>query len=56
MLRDNGGQDICFDDDDRRHFYLLMQQGVAQYGHRIHGLTAYAGEESAQQSTRRRVL
>ncbi len=37
MLRGNGGQDIYFDDDDRQHFYLLMQQGIARYGHRIHG-------------------
>ena len=37
MLRGNGGQDIFFDDDDRGHFYLLLQQGVARYGHRVHG-------------------
>jgi len=37
MLRGHGGQAIYFDDDDRRHVYLLMQQGIARYGHRIHG-------------------
>ncbi len=37
MLRGNGGQAIYFDDDDRLHFYLLMQEGIARYGHRIHG-------------------
>jgi REP element-mobilizing transposase RayT len=30
-------QDIFFDDDDRYHFYFLLQQGMARYGHRIHG-------------------
>ena len=37
MLRGNGGQNIFFDDDDRHHFYFLLAQGVARYGHRIHG-------------------
>jgi putative transposase len=37
MLRGNGGQVIFFDDADRSHFYLLLQQGIARYGHRIHG-------------------
>ncbi len=37
MLRGNGGQDIFFDDEDRYHLYLLMQQGVERYGHWIHG-------------------
>jgi REP element-mobilizing transposase RayT len=37
MLRGNGGQDIFFDDDDRHYMYLLLQQGVERYGHRIHG-------------------
>jgi hypothetical protein len=27
MLRGNGGQDIFFDDEDRYHLYLLIQQG-----------------------------
>ncbi len=37
MLRGNGGQDIFFNAEDRNHFYLLMQQGISRYGHRIHG-------------------
>ncbi len=37
MLRGNGGQDVFFDDEDRHHLYLLVQQGVERYGHRIHG-------------------
>lgn len=36
MLRGNGGQDVFFDDEDRDHLYLLIQQGVERYGHRIH--------------------
>lgn len=37
MLRGNGGQEIFFSKADRHHLYLLMQQGVERYGHRIHG-------------------
>lgn len=37
MLRGNGGQDIFFDDEDRYHFYVLLQEGIARYHHRIHG-------------------
>lgn len=37
MLRGNGGQDIFFDDEDRYRFYLLLQEGVERFGHRIHG-------------------
>ncbi|MGD8940653.1 MAG: transposase [Gammaproteobacteria bacterium] len=37
MLRGNAGQDIFFDDEDRYHFYLLLQEGVSRFGHRIHG-------------------
>ena len=37
MMRGNGGEDIFFEDDDRYHFYLLVQQGIERYGHRIHG-------------------
>ncbi len=37
MLRGNGGQDIFFDDEDRYRLYLLIQQGMERYGHRIHG-------------------
>ncbi len=36
ILRGNGGQDIFFDDEDRSHIYLLIEQGVERYGHRIH--------------------
>lgn len=37
MLRGNAGQDIFFDDEDRYHFYLLLQEGQSRFGHRIHG-------------------
>lgn len=37
VLRGNGRQDIFFDRDDRHHFYLLLQEGVTRYAHRIHG-------------------
>jgi putative transposase len=37
MLRGNGGQDIFSDDEDRYYLYLLIQQGVERYGHRVHG-------------------
>jgi len=37
MLRGNGGDDIFFDNEDRFHFYLLLQEGVMRFGHRIHG-------------------
>ena len=37
MLRGNGGRDIFFDDQDRCPLCLLLRQGVARYGHRIHG-------------------
>lgn len=37
MLSGNAGQDIFFDDEDRYHLYLLFQQGVERYSHRIHG-------------------
>ena len=36
MLRGNGGEDIFFSDDDRYHFYLLIQEGAERFGHRIH--------------------
>ena len=35
MLRGNGGQDIFFEDADRYRFFLLLQEGVERYGHRI---------------------
>lgn len=37
ILRGNGRQDIFFDREDRYHFYLLLQEGVTRYAHRIHG-------------------
>lgn len=37
MLHGNGGQDIFFHDEDQYHLYLLIQQGVERFGHRIHG-------------------
>ncbi len=37
MLRGNGGQDIFNDNDDHYHLYLLLQEGIERYGHRIHG-------------------
>ena len=40
MLRGNGGQAIFFSDADRYHLYLLLQEGVERFGHRIHGFCA----------------
>jgi len=37
MLRGNGGQDIFFNNEDRFHLYLLLQEGIARYGYRVHG-------------------
>lgn len=37
ILRGNGRQDIFFDPEDRYHLYLLLQEGVTRYAHRIHG-------------------
>ncbi len=36
ILRGNGGQEIFFSKEDRFRFYLLLQEGVERYGHRIH--------------------
>lgn len=36
ILRGNSRQDIFFEDDDRYRFYLLLQEGVERFGHRIH--------------------
>jgi REP element-mobilizing transposase RayT len=35
-MRGNACQDIFFDDEDRCRFYLLLQEGIERYGHRIH--------------------
>jgi len=37
MLRGNDGQTIFFDDKDRTRFYLLLQEGIERFGHRVHG-------------------
>jgi len=36
MLRGNGGQAIFFSDADRYRLFLLVQDGVERFGHRIH--------------------
>jgi len=36
MIRGNGGSDIFLEDVARCQFYLLMQEGVERFGHRIH--------------------
>lgn len=36
IMRGNACQDIFFDDEDRCRFYLLLQEGIERYGHRIH--------------------
>ncbi len=36
MLRGNGGDKVFHSDEGRLHFYLLMQEGVERFGHRIH--------------------
>ena len=36
ILRGNGGQEIFFNKEDRFRFYLLLQEGIERYGHRIH--------------------
>lgn len=35
ILRGNAGRDIFFDDLDRYRFYLLLQEGLERYGHRV---------------------
>lgn len=36
ILRGNSGQDIFFDAGDRTRFFLLLQESVERFGHRIH--------------------
>ncbi len=36
MLRGNGGQNIFFSSEDHTRLYLLFQEGIGKYGHRIH--------------------
>ena len=34
-LRGNARQEIFFDDEDRCRFYLLLQEGIERFGHRV---------------------
>jgi len=36
MLRGNGGQDIFFAPEDRYRLFLLIQEGIERFGHRVH--------------------
>ena len=36
ILRGNGGRDIFFSNKDRTKFYLLLQEGIERFEHRIH--------------------
>ena len=36
LLRGNDGQKIFFDEEDRYRLYLLLQEGICRYGHRVH--------------------
>jgi REP element-mobilizing transposase RayT len=36
IMRGNARQNIFFGDEDRCRFYLLLQEGLERYGHRIH--------------------
>ena len=36
ILRGNGGQDIFYSEEDRFRLYLLLQEGIERFGHRIH--------------------
>lgn len=38
ILRGNGGRPIFFSKADRSRFYLLLQEGVARYSHRVHAV------------------
>ncbi len=35
ILRGNARQDVFSDEKDRYRFYLLMQEGIERYGHRV---------------------
>ena len=37
MLRGNGGKKIFFDDEDRKHLYWLIHEGIKRFDHQIHG-------------------
>ncbi len=36
ILRGNSGQTIFLDDKDRTRFFLLLQEGMERFGHRLH--------------------
>jgi putative transposase len=36
IVRGNDGQSIFFDDRDRTRFFFLLQEGIEQFGHRVH--------------------
>jgi putative transposase len=36
ILRGNAGHDIFFEDQDRSRFFLLLQEGIERFHHRIH--------------------
>ncbi|MCK5711290.1 MAG: transposase [Hyphomicrobiaceae bacterium] len=36
ILRGNGGINIFFTKSDRNHLYLLLQESISRFGHRIH--------------------
>ena len=36
ILRGNGGQDIFYSQEDRYRLYILLQEGIERFGHRIH--------------------
>ncbi|MBM4277300.1 MAG: transposase [Deltaproteobacteria bacterium] len=36
MLRGNGGQEIFFSPEDRFRFFLLVQEGIERYRHKVH--------------------
>ena len=36
MLRGNGGQDIFFCPEDRYRLFILIQEGIERFGHRVH--------------------
>jgi putative transposase len=48
-LRRNGEQNIFSDDEDRYHLYLLIQQGVERYRHRVHGFCCMTNQIQAIQ-------
>lgn len=37
ILRGNARQDIFFDAEDRRRFFVLLQEGIKRNGYRLHG-------------------